>query len=109
MSEKISVNFPVLSPHGDMEFSFDLTEKELDQLQEAEESEEAFCDIESLQELYTRVLDAAYDEIANYIYDNDDIINTHLGGTYDFAKAREYAVENYDIEIDYPIVEEDPK
>ena len=107
MCETLSVTFPVsLTPSGDMYICFDLTKEEFDQLIEAEESGEEFCEVDSLQELYNKILDVTYDEIANYIYDNQNVIDTYLGGKYDFVQARRYALSAYDISIGYPSIEE---
>ena len=108
MSEMLSVTFPVyIAPTGEMDVCIDLTQEDLEQLIEAEESGESFSEIEALHELYNNVLDAAYDEIANYIFDNQYVIDTYLGGKYDFNQARKYAMSAYEISIDYPMMEED--
>ena len=73
----------------------------------AEDAGEEFCDAEALKELYGRVYEATYDEIANYIYDDQFVIDTYLGGKYDFEQARKYALSAYSISIGYPSVEEE--
>lgn len=108
MTEMLSVTFPVqLISIGDMDIEFDVTATELELLTAAEDAGEEFCDAESLKELYDKVYKAAFDEIANYIYDNQYVIDTYLGGKYDFEKARKYALSAYSISIGYPSVEEE--
>lgn len=103
MSETLSVTFPVsLTPSGDMDIEVEVTPEELELLAAAEDAGEEFCDAESLKELYGRVYEATFDEIANYVYDDQYVIDTYLGGKYDFEQARKYALSVYDISIGYP-------
>lgn len=107
MSEMLSVTFPVsLTPSGDMDIEVEVTLEELELLVAAEDAGEEFCSAESLKELYDKVYEATFDEIANYVYDDQYVIDTHLGGKYDFEQARRYALSVYDISIGYPSVEE---
>ena len=108
MSDVLSVTFPVsLTPSGDMDIEVEVTPEELELLVAAEDAGEELCDAQSLKELYGRVYEATFDEIANYIYDNQYVIDTYLGGKYDFEQARRYALSVYDISIGYPSVEEE--
>jgi hypothetical protein len=104
----IEASFPVsLFPSGDMDIEVEVTAAELELLAAAEDAGEEFCDAEALKELYGRVYEATYDEIANYIYDDQFVIDTYLGGKYDFEQARKYALSAYSISIGYPSVEEE--
>lgn len=104
----VEASFPVsLLPSGDMDIEVEVTAAELELLAAAEDAGEEFCDAEALAELYGRVYEATYDEIANYIYDDQFVIDTYLGGKYDFEQARKYALSAYSISIGYPSVEEE--
>lgn len=101
-------SFPVsLFPGGDMDIAIEVTATEIELLIEAEDAGEEFCDAESLKDLYSRVYEATFDEIANYIYDDQYVVDTYLGGRYDFEQARRYALSAYDVSIGYPSIEEE--
>lgn len=67
-----------------------------------EEYEPEFCECEPLSDLYQRICEEAYDEMANGVYDDDAFIKEAIGGDYDFDKVREYLVENYEIAPQWP-------
>ncbi len=68
----------------------------------ADEMSVEFSDCEELADLYRRVRDAAYDEMANGVYDDRRFIDENLGGEYDFDIAREFIEENYTVTPQWP-------
>lgn len=95
---------------GEIEIEIEVSEKEyrlLKQYSNAyyypdDEQCEEFEECEKLSKLYKRIVEAAYDEMANSAYDDDSLIDEYCDGEYEFEKMRAAIVENYDIFINWP-------
>lgn len=64
-----------------------------------------FCDCEELAPLYQKVLDAAYDAMAESITDDDDFIEMYCDGDSDFDVVRDALTEKYEVYTDWPTLE----
>ena len=110
-----TVTFNVLVDNGgELYVDIDITEKEFAVLKRystkyyeyAEDSEE-FEDCEKLAKLYARIKNDAYDEMANGAYDDDHLIAEFCDGEYNFEKMRAKIVENFNITIEWPEIDDE--
>lgn len=112
MNKTIDVTFAVsISPCGDIDTTVELTRKEYNRLKKAiaenEETFEDFCDMESVADIYQKVCDSAYDDMANGLYDNKEYIQEHFNGEYVFETVLNHVKENFDIVCEFPELEDD--
>lgn len=102
--------FPVnIFNGGYIEVDYDLTDEEYELLMsykqkydDLEDDSEEFEDAEELSELYEKIQESAFDEMANSLFDNPDLVPEELEDGFDFEEAREYITDNFDITIGYP-------
>ena len=101
------IKFPVyIFNGGEISLFHEIDEEELELIKEAvDEGEDEFKDVEDLADLYQILVDEAYDEMANGALDNPELIDMYIGDDYDFEKARDFLVDNFNITIDYPDVD----
>ena len=101
------IKFPVyISNGGEISLFHEIDEEELELIKEAvDEGEVEFEDVEELADLYQILVDEAYDGMANGALDNPELIDMYIGDDYDFEKARDFLVDNFNITIDYPDVD----
>ena len=104
----------VVDNGGELSVDVNITEKEFAMLKkystkyyDGDEDSEEFEDCEKLSELYARVKNDAYDEMANGAYDDDSLIAEFCDGEYDFDKMRTKIEENFNITVVWPEIEED--
>ena len=92
-----------IGSYNEIDVEVEVTEEEYPVLcRFAEEMSVDFSDCEELADLYRRVCDAAYDEMANSVYDDPGFIEENLDGEYDFDAAREFMEENYELTPQWP-------
>jgi hypothetical protein len=110
-----TVTFNILVDNGgELYVDIDVTEKEFTLLKkfstkyyDCDEDSEEFEDCEKLSNLYARIKNDAYDEMANGAYDDDNLIAEFCDGEYDFDKMRAKIVENFNITIEWPEIDDE--
>ena len=100
---------------NEIDVEVDVSDKDYSKLQRYSrtyyggDSDEGCCEFEECKELsglYNRVIDSAYDEMANGAYDDAELVNEFCDGEYDFKKMRSALEGRYDLHVNWPESEE---
>ncbi len=92
--------------YNEIDVRVDVTPEEYALLKQYSDSDEIdFHECQELKDLYSRVIEAAYDEMADSISDDQDFIDENLDGIDDYDSIREYVVDNYNLSVVWPTIE----
>lgn len=97
-----------IGSYNDIDVCVEVTEEEYAILQQyAADDEMDFEECEELSDLYSRIIESAYDEMTNGIYEDEEFIDEYLGGEFEFDAARAYLVENFGLAVMWPDLEDE--
>ena len=88
------------------EKEFSMLKKYSDKYYDCDEDIEEFEDCDKLSDLYIRIENEAYDEMANGAYNDDNLIAEFCDGEYNFDTMRAKIVENFNITIEWPEIDD---
>lgn len=110
------VTFEVSVGKGDIVVNVEVSDEEYEILKHycriahdymSDEECEEFSDVEELSDLYNRVIEASYDNIAEYSYEDDEFLEALCNGERDWETVRAAVEEKYELYIDWPELEDE--